>query len=382
MDASRRRLHDVDMTSELTCDPTSDAAVVNAEEALAFRVLQSTIHTLELYGIYLGKELGLYAALAANGPLTPPQLAREAGIADRYAREWLEQQAVGGFLVVDDPLAPADRRRYRLPAEHINVLVVQDHPAHLAPLAQMVAGIGGALQDVLAAYRNGGGVPYPSYGAAFRDGQAGVNRPAFQRDLVDRWIPTAADLHERLVSSALRVADVGCGAGWSTIAMARAFPRAEVIGFDADQASIVDAREHAAQQHVSVRFEVCDAAAIADHGAFDLILVLEALHDMSRPAEVLESLRQALTPGGCVIVADEKVADRFQAPGDETERLMYGWSIVHCLPVSLAESPSAAIGTVIRAEAIRDLAGAAGFARVDVLPVDAGFFRLYRLSPP
>jgi hypothetical protein len=82
------------------------------------------------------------------------------------------------------------------------------------------------------------------------------------------------------------------------------------------------------------------------------------------------------------LVADDMVGDGFLAPGYETERLMYGWSIVHCLPVSLAESPSAAIGTVIRAEAMRDLAGAAGFARVDVLPVDAGFFRLYRLSPP
>jgi 2-polyprenyl-3-methyl-5-hydroxy-6-metoxy-1,4-benzoquinol methylase len=375
-------MHDVDMTSEVACDEMSEVAVLSAEEALTSRVLQSTVHALELFGIYLGKELGLYAALASDGALTPPQLARETGIAARYGREWLEQQAVAGFLVVDEPSAPADERRYRLPAGHVNVLVSQNHAAHLAPLAQMVAGIGGALQDVLAAYRNGGGVPYPSYGAAFRSGQAGINRPAFQSDLVDRWIPTAADLHERLMSSALRVADVGCGAGWSTIAMARAFPRAEVIGFDVDEASIVDARQNAARQQVSVRFEVGDAAAIADQGPFDLVLVLEALHDMSRPVEVLGSLRQTLAPGGCVIVADEKVADRFQAPGDETERLMYGWSIVHCLPVSLAESPSAAIGTVIRAEAIRDLAGAAGFARVDVLPVDAGFFRLYRLSPP
>jgi 2-polyprenyl-3-methyl-5-hydroxy-6-metoxy-1,4-benzoquinol methylase len=375
-------MHDGDMTSEVACDPPSNAAVPSSEEALTSRVLESTIHALEVYGIYLGKELGLYAALASDGPLTPPQLAGEAGIAPRYAREWLEQQAVAGFLVVDEPSAPADQRRYRLPMEHRNVLVTQDHPAHLAPLTQMVAGIGGALQDVLAAYRHGGGVPYPSYGAAFRSGQAGINRPAFQSDLVERWIPAAADLHERLVSSALRVADVGCGVGWSTLAMARAFPRAEVIGFDADEASIADARQNADRQHVSVRFEVRDATAITDQGPFDLILVLEALHDMSRPVEVLGSLRQALARGGCVIVADEKVADRFQAPGDETERLMYGWSIVHCLPVSLAESPSAAIGTVIRAEAMRDLAGAAGFARVDVLPVDAGFFRLYRLSPP
>jgi 2-polyprenyl-3-methyl-5-hydroxy-6-metoxy-1,4-benzoquinol methylase len=244
----------------------------------------------------------------------------------------------------------------------------------------MVAGIGGALPRVVDAYRNGSGVPYPLFGAAFRKGQAGINRPAFLGDLVERWIPAAPDLYRRLQSSTMRVADVGCGAGWSTIAMARAFPSAQVIGFDADEASIADARANAAAQQIAVEFTVRDAQAIGDTGAFDLVLVLEALHDMARPVDVLASLRRALAPGGSVMVADEKVADRFHAPGDDIERLMYGWSIVHCLPVAMADSPSAAIGTVIRAETVRQLAIAAGFARVEVLPVDGGFFRLYRLS--
>ena len=171
------------------------------EDALTTRLLQSTIHALELYSIYLGKELGLYAALQSGDWVTPPELARDAGIAPRYAREWLEQQAVAGFLEVDDPVEPADARRYRLPAAHVNVLVTEDHPAHLAPLAQMVAGIGGASNGCVAAYRSGGGVPYPVFGAAFRKGQAGINRPAFASDLVERWIPAAADIHSRLMSS-------------------------------------------------------------------------------------------------------------------------------------------------------------------------------------
>ena len=354
--------------------------VPSTEDALASRLLQSTVQALELYGFYLGKELGLYVALTARGPLTAIELGREAGIAPRYAREWLEQQAVAGVLIVEQASAPADERRYRLPREHVNVLVTEDHPNHLAPLAQMVAGIGGALERVVTAYRTGGGVPYPMFGAAFRNGQAGINRPAFLADLVERWIPAAADIHSGLLSSPLRVADVGCGAGWSTIAMAEAFPNARVIGFDADEASIADARANAAAQHVVVDFETRDAESIADVGLFDLILVLEALHDMARPHEVLRSLRHALAPGGSVIVADEKVADRFHAPGDEIERLMYGWSIVHCLPVALSDSPSAAIGTVIRSDTVRELASAAGFATVDVLPVNAGFFRIYRLS--
>ena len=355
-------------------------AVTTTEQALTSRLLQSTIQALELYGIYLGKELGLYAALASRGPLTPVELAHETGIAPRYAREWLEQQAVAGLLVVEYVSAAADERRYRLPDEHVAVLVFEDHTSHLAPLAQMVAGIGGALDDVLAAYRSGTGVPYPTFGAAFRKGQAGINRPAFLSDLVERWIPAAPDIYARLQSTSLRVADVGCGAGWSTIAVARAFPKATVVGFDADAASIIDAKENAAAQQVGADFQTRDAATLADAGRFDLILVLEALHDMARPADVLRSLGRALTPDGSVLVADERVADRFHAPGDDMERLMYGWSIVHCLPVAMSESPSAAIGTVIRSETVRELGRAAGFARVEVLPVDAGFFRLYRLS--
>jgi 2-polyprenyl-3-methyl-5-hydroxy-6-metoxy-1,4-benzoquinol methylase len=348
------------------------------EDALSARLLQSTIHALELFGIYLGKELGLYAALHAAGPLTAPGLARLAGIAPRYAREWLEQQAVAGLLEVE-PGDGADVRRYVLPEEHVAVLVSETHPAHLVPLAQMVAGIGAALPRVVEAYRTGGGVAYPEFGAAFRAGQAGVNRPAFAADLVDRWIPAIPDLHAALRTEHLRVADVGCGAGWSTLAMAQAFPGADVVGFDADAASIADARRHAADADVVVRFELSDAAAIAADGSFDLVLVLEALHDMARPVEALRAMRAALVRGGSVLVADEKVADRFQAPGDELERLMYGWSIVHCLPVAMAESPSAAIGTVMRADTVRALAAAAGLPRVDIVPVDGGFFRLYRL---
>src|SRR5262245_50180553 len=224
----------------------SCTAVPTIEEALTERVLQSTTQALELYGIYLGKELGLYDAMKSGRRLTPPQLAEAAGIAPRYAREWLEQQAVAGLINVERAAVPADQRRYWLPPEHVNVLAADNHPAHLAPLAQMVAGIGGALDKVAAAYRTGGGVAYPHFGAAFRKGQAGINRPAFLTDLVARWIPAMPDIHEALISSRLRVADVGCGGGWSTIAMARAFPKAEVVGFDADEASVADARANAA----------------------------------------------------------------------------------------------------------------------------------------
>ena len=132
-------------------------------------------------------------------------------------------------------------------------------------------------------------------------------------------------------------------------------------------------------EYCSSNIDFVDAAAVAEDGPFDLVLVLEALHDMARPDEALRAIREALAPGGSVLVADEKVGDHFHAPADDLERLMYGWSIVHCLPVAMAEQPSAAIGTVIRAATVQALAMGAGFSRVEVVPIDGGFFRLYRL---
>lgn len=356
----------------------TDPAPSFSEEHLSDRLFQALVHTLELFGVYLGKRLGLYTTLHAHGPLSPGGLAAAAGIAERYAREWLEQQAVAGLLAVDDAGKPAAERRYSLPTQHVGVLVDPDHAAHLAPFAEMAAGIGGALEHVVGAYRSGGGVPYAAYGAAFVSGQGGINRPAFQQDLTGAWLPAIPDLHHRLAADPpALVADVGCGVGWSTLALARAYPRARVVGYDADAASITEARARAAAAGLTVRFEQKGAEAV--EGPLDLILVLEALHDMARPTRALAALRAALAPGGTVLVADERVSERFVAPGDTVERMMYGWSVVHCLPVAMAEQPSEAIGTAIRPEIVQRCAREAGFARCEVLAIDNPLFRFYRL---
>jgi SAM-dependent methyltransferase len=350
---------------------------IDRTDALVERLFGATLGALELYSIYLGSELGLYRALARHGSLTPPELADRAGIAPRYAVEWLEQQAVAGLLDVED----GEPRRYGLAPDHSRVLADPDDAAHVAPFAHMLAGIGGVLQQVAQAYRTGGGVPYSAYGTAFRHGQGHINRPAFTHELPTDWLDAMPDIRERLRDRGGRVADIGCGQGFSVVAIAKAFPNASVDGIDLDPASIVDANRHAAEAGLDgrVRFLHADAAEL--DGPYELILILEALHDMARPADALRAARTALAGDGAVLVVDEKVADTFTAPGDEVERMMYGWSITHCLPTQLAEQPSAALGTVMRSHTVRELAHQAGYSRVDILDVENDFFRLYRLDP-
>jgi 2-polyprenyl-3-methyl-5-hydroxy-6-metoxy-1,4-benzoquinol methylase len=347
---------------------------------LAERLFTGTIHALELFSVHLGTELGLYRALARAGSLTADGLAADAGIAPRYAGEWLQQQAVAGLLDVDDVGAAADTRRYSLPPEHGRVLLDADDPAHVAPFATMLAGIGQVLPRVVEAYRTGDGVPYHAYGRDFRHGQGHINRPAFTHELPAEWLAAMGDVRDRLQRGG-RIGDLGCGQGWSTIALARAFPAARVVGLDLDDASVAEARRHAAAAGADVTFVAGDAVELAGHGPFDLVCVLETLHDLARPADALAAVRRALGPGGAVLVVDEKVADTFQAPGDPVERMMFGWSVTHCLPTQLVEQPSAALGTAMRAATVRELAEQAGYARVDVLPVEHDVFRLYRLHP-
>jgi 2-polyprenyl-3-methyl-5-hydroxy-6-metoxy-1,4-benzoquinol methylase len=366
-------------TTETTIPGTTIPGTTTPD--LTERLFGAAIGTLELISVHLGTELGLYASLDRQGPATSTELAERTGIAERYAREWLEQQAVAGLLVVVDG-DDAATRRYALPAAHRGALLDPVDGDHAAPFAPLVIGIAAVVDEVLEAYRSGGGVPYERYGATFRHGQGGINRPAFTTDLVKAWLPAVAGVTDRLASGG-RVIDLGTGHGWSAIAVKAAWPAAEVIGLDTDEGSIADARRHAADADTEVRFEVATDSGGGDLGSYgpaDVILVLETLHDMSRPVEVLAAARANLAPGGVVVIADEAVAETFTAPGDELERIMYGWSVSHCLPASMAEQPSAALGTALRPATVVDLAHQAGFATCETVDVDGGFFRIYRLA--
>lgn len=369
----------------MTTIPVPDTTSGGTAEALAERLLDASTGALELACIHLGHRLGYYTALTA-GPLTSEGLAAATGTDERYAREWLEQQAVADLLeVVADDDDDATRRAFALPDHAATVLAERDSPIFLAPLAQLTVGVHAPIEALAAAFRSGDGVPYADYGRDLREGIADMNRAMFVNELGSAWFPAIADVHARLSADPpARVADLACGSGWSSISIARAYPRVMVDAFDLDPASAELARANVAGAGLGDRVRVFlqDASDPELTGSYDLVTIFEAVHDMARPVEALATTRRLLAEGGAVVVADERVADRFTAPGDLVERLMYGFSVLHCLAVGRdGHEHSAATGTVMRTSTLERYAAQAGFSSVEVLPVENDFWRFYRLRP-
>ena len=361
--------------------PAGAEAATTASNPLAERLWQAEMAALELYAVYLGDQLGLYAALAEGGPATSEALARRTGTSERYVREWLEQQAVTGFVDVEDPSAPAGDRRYALPADHVEALVDRDSLSFSAHKAVEIVRAGRRLPDLVEAFRSGGGIPPAPWEP---EGRSDSNRARYVNLLGERWLRSIPAVEARLnAEPPARVADVACGTGWSSIAMARAFPGITVDGFDLDPDAVRQATEHAGASGVGdrVTFRTADAAEPGSTGRYDLVTIFEALHDMTRPVEALRAARTLLGEGGWLLVADELVGDRFAVPATDRERYAYGWSVVSCLPDAMGDPGTAATGAVLRPATLRAYAIDAGFRDAEVLPIDTGFWRFYRLVP-
>ncbi|MDN4609986.1 class I SAM-dependent methyltransferase [Arthrobacter burdickii] len=345
-------------------------------EAVAERILDAARGTIDILAIHLGDRLGWYRSLAREGPASSSELAQRTGTSERYVREWLEQQAITGLLAVTGD----DSRRFTLPQGSAEVLTDTGSLNYLAPLARMLAGAAIQLPALQRSYRTGTGVSWSEFGADARESQAEMNRPWFELKLADA-LGGAPSLMSRLQPEGTRIADIGCGAGWSTIALARMFPMARVHGFDIDTESITLARTNATITGSAVSFEHADATELPS-ARFDAIFAFECVHDLPYPVEVLAAARRALRQDGTLVVMDEAVAASFAPPGDDLERLMYGFSLLICLPDGMAHPDSAGTGTVMRPDTLRRYALDAGFADVRILPIeDFGFFRFYELVP-
>ena len=356
-----------------------DASRQTADE-VAERLFGSLLGTVEIMSVYLGDRLGWYVSLTEQGPATADELAARTDTHPRYAREWLEQQAVIGLLSVQDDGA-AHERVYTIPPSTQEVMTDVSSLAFLAPLSRMFGAVGPALPRLLEVYRTGGGVSWDELGPDARESQADANRPWFESRLGPA-LSSISTLHDVFSRPGARLLDIGSGGGWSSIALARAYPGATVTGIDIDEQSVAMATVNAQSAGVAdrVTFLHQDASTLPAE-QFDAAFAFECVHDMPRPVDVLAAVRKALAPGAPLVVMDEAVADEFAPNGDDLERMMYGFSLFVCLPDGLSSPPSVGTGTVMRPSTLRGYGEAAGFTDLEVLPIeDFGFWRFYQLS--
>lgn len=359
---------------ELTAD--DDARV----EEFAGSLFGACLATMELANVELGVRLGLYEVLAGAGSVTAGELAGRAGIAPRYAREWLEQQAVAGVVEVDDTAKPPDERRFELPNAHAHVLLDDDSEACMKPCAAVVPWVAKAIDIMVEEFRAGTGAAFGLFD--LHDVQAAFTRPVFVNHLTQNWLPALPDVQAKLdAGTPVRIAEVGCGEGLAAITIARSYPNAEVDGYDLDEASIRVAQQAAADAGVAdrARFETRDAADPTINGNYDLVMAIEMLHDVPDPVGILRTMQTLAGPSGTVLVVDERTEETFTVPTNEMERFFYSFSTLHCLAVSM-QNGGAGTGTVIRPDMMRHYATEAGFTNIETLAVEHPQFVLYRLA--
>lgn len=359
---------------------TSSVSSDISADDYAQKLFASALGAFEILGAYAGDRLGWYQSLATDGPASAAELAARTSTQERYCREWLEMQASFGTLTAD-AATTADERRFTLPPGPAEVLTDEHSLAYLGALPRLIAAVGPQLDNLLQAYRNGGGVSWAALGDNAREAQAAFNRPWFESKLAPA-LNSCHGLRAVLTRADIRIVDVGCGGGWSTIALTQAYPQAQLVGVDVDPPTIDMARAAAIEAGVAdrVTFQLAEGESLSEDDQFDAAFAFECLHDMPRPVEVLSSIRRSVRSGGPVVIMDEAVADNFSAPADEVDQIMYGFSLFVCLPDGLSSTPSAGTGTVMRRQVLTDYATRAGFSRVEVLPIeDFSFFRFYQL---
>ena len=307
----------------------------------------------------IGDRLGLYKALAANGPSTPAELAGSTGTAQRYVAEWLAGQAAGGYVTYD----PANGR-FRLTEEQAMALADEHGPAFLPGGAQFALGALQATPAITEAFRTGRGLAWHEH---HPDVFAGTERffgSVYLANLTNAWIPALEGVQARLEAGA-RVADVGCGHGASTVLMARAYPRSAFFGFDYHPASIERARKLAAEAGVGdrARFQVAPASSFPG-GGYDLVTVLDALHDVGDPVGAATRIRHTLAPRGTLMVVEPMAADRLEDNLNPVGRLFYSFSALACVPNALSQEPGVALGGQAGEARLRQVLTQAGFSRV------------------
>jgi len=308
--------------------------------------------------VRIGDALGLYKALHAHGAMTCAELAKRASVHERYLREWLAHQAASNYLSYD----PGNEKFALLP-EQAMVFAIEDSPVYMmGGFDVMVASLQNQAK-VQAAFKTGGGVAWGEQAGCMFCAVARFFRPGYHNHLVAEWLPALEGMKARLERGA-RVADVGCGHGWSTVLMARAFPNSEFIGYDFHEGSIEDARKHAWTHGASnARFDVATAKSFPGNG-YDLVTCFDSLHDMGDPAGAAAHIRKSLKPDGTWMIVEPMAGDRLEQNLNPVGRLYYAGSTMICVPTSLSQEVGAALGAQAGESKLREVIGGAGFNRI------------------
>jgi 2-polyprenyl-3-methyl-5-hydroxy-6-metoxy-1,4-benzoquinol methylase len=345
-------------------------------EKFTDRVMSDVNAAMSCLNLYIGHRLNLFQALHLLGSTDPKGLADYSHTNERYIKEWLECLAAGAYIDHDH-----ETGKFSIPPEHALALTRQDNPYYMAAFLCWIPSLAGVVKPVIKAFQTGEGVPYEAYG---KDGLEAIgqgNKPMFINDYVACWIPAMDNMKEKLESGA-RVADIGCGYGWSSIALAKGFPGVKVDAYDSDSASITEANKNAMKEGVSeqVVFHDIPVEDIPQNGKYDLITAFECLHDMAYPETALQKMKEMLSEDGAVLISEEAVGDNLEENKNFLGHMMYNFSVLHCLPQSMVFPESAAIGTVFNPSKIKKMAAEAGFSKFEVLPVENDFWRLYILK--
>jgi 2-polyprenyl-3-methyl-5-hydroxy-6-metoxy-1,4-benzoquinol methylase len=308
--------------------------------------------------VHIGDALGLYKTMHARGPMTVAELAGAAGVDQRYLREWLSHQAASDYVAYD----PATGK-FSLPDEQAMVFAVEDSPVNLIGAFETMAALLGNQEKVKPAFRTGEGVAWGDQAGCMFCAVARFFRPGYHNHLVKSWLPALDGVVGKLETGA-KVADVGCGHGWSTMFMAKAFPNSQFTGYDFHAGSIASAEAHAAEHGLpNLRFEVGSAKDFAGRD-FDLVTCFDCLHDMGDPVGAAAHVRRSLKPDGSWMLVEPIAGDRLEDNLNPVGRLYYAASTMVCVPTSLAQEVGAALGAQAGEAKLREVIAAGGFSSV------------------
>ena len=287
--------------------------------------------------VVIGDKLGLYRTMAGAGWLSPADLARRTGTAERYVREWSSAQAARGYLLYDGA------GRFLLPDEHAIPLTDETSPASVIGAFEIAVGSVYATDTIAERFRTGTGFSWGDHDGHVLAGCERFFRPGYLNHLASAWIPALDGVEAKLTAGA-HVADVGCGHGASTLLLAQAYPASSIVGFDAHAGSIEAARKRAADAGLAdrVRFEIATAATF--EGAFDLVCFFDCLHDMGDPAGACAHARDRLTPDGTLMLIEPFANDDLSDNLNPVGAAYYGFSTLLCTPSSLSQDVGAALG--------------------------------------